>query len=103
MFQNCDGGDDLTAASPLLLPERLGLGAVDELHKELLERRADNLTVDARHVSHIGTLCLQLLIAAAKEHKANGTTFRITNMGDSCVHQLSLFGLSPERVERGLE
>jgi len=87
----------------LELPARLGLGEVKPLIRELRETAEQNVQVDAGNVTHIGTLCLQALIAAARAHIANGTNFTFIATGETCMQQFSLFGLSPDLIEGGLE
>ena len=90
-------------ANVVKLPERLGLGAVQELHAQLTNMRGKPVKVDASDVTHFGTLCLQLLIAAARDHARAGSRLKLINVGDTALRQLSLFGLSPETIEGGGE
>ena len=91
----------MTVANLKLQP-RLGLAEAQPLVTALREHSGSDLVIDASEVSHLGTLCLQALIAAAREHAAEGTGFLINNVNDSCVQQLSVYGLSPEALAEGV-
>ncbi|MFV2033633.1 MAG: STAS domain-containing protein [Halocynthiibacter sp.] len=90
----------MTVAKVKLRP-RLGLGEAEPLVKLLGKHTGKDLTVDASAVTHLGTLCLQALIAAARDHAKTGNSFCLVNVNDTCVEQLALFGLSPEAVSGG--
>ncbi len=87
----------------IALPGKLSLGEVGALHQRLLAHADDDLVVDATGVTHFGTLCLQLLIAAARDRAFSGKSFRLQNVGDAGLRQLALFGLSPEVIEGGIQ
>lgn len=89
--------------SVIALPPKLGLGEVGALHQRLLTHADDDLIIDAADVTHMGTLCLQLLIAAGRDRAAAGKLFRLQNVGDGCLRQLAHFGLSPEVIEGGIQ
>ncbi len=80
------------------LQERLDFSAVHEL-KEALENQAGNdLEIDASAVKHMGTLCLQILIAAARDWARAGHKFKISSPSETCLSQLALHGFSPDTL-----
>ncbi len=81
------------------LQERLGLSDAAPLAAKLKSMRGRDVAIDARQVTHIGTLCQQVLLAAAKEWHADGKTLRLIEPTDACVHHLALLGLTPETFE----
>jgi len=85
------------------LPARLGLGEVNPLIAELSKTSNQDVDIDTTEVTHLGTLCLQALIAAARAHKAAGTAFSFRNTGKVFTQQLAVFGLTCELVQGGLE
>ncbi|WP_107496026.1 STAS domain-containing protein [Thalassobius sp. I31.1] len=93
----------MSSSHTIELPARLGTGDVKALIDELRTTADQDLTIDAGKVTHLGTLCLQALIAGAKAHVANGTDLSFTNPGEVFLQQLALFGLSPELIQGGLE
>jgi len=82
----------------ITLQERLDFGAVTALKSAILGHVGQDLEIDASHVAHMGTLCLQVLIAAANDWKQAGKTFRIASPSDICQTQLSLHGFSPDTL-----
>ena len=82
----------------LTLQERLDFGAVTPLKTAILDQAGQDLEIDASHVAHMGTLCLQVLIAAANDWKQAGKTFRITSPSEICASQLALHGFSPDTL-----
>ncbi|MGB0901047.1 STAS domain-containing protein [Halocynthiibacter sp.] len=93
----------MSSTHTVTLPPRLGLGEVKSLIDELRKSSKQDTIVDAAAVTHLGTLCLQALIAGARAHIANGTTFQFSNQGETFQQQLELFGLSSEQVQGGHE
>jgi len=82
----------------LTLQERLDFGAVSPLKTAILGHAGQDLDIDASGVTHLGTLCLQVLIAAANDWKQAGKTFRVTSPSDTCETQLALHGFSPDTL-----
>ena len=87
----------------LKLPARMGLAEVKPLIAELRETSSQDVEIDSTDVTHLGTLCIQALIAAARAHKASGTTFSFATSGDAFTQQLALLGLTTGLVQGGLE
>lgn len=85
----------------LTLQERLDFSAVTPLKTALIEHIGYDLEIDASQVVHMGTLCLQVLIAAARDWGGNGHKFQITAPSEICITQLALHGFSPETLTGG--
>jgi len=82
----------------ITLRERLDFCAAPDLKAEIIGEVGNDLQIDASGVTHMGTLCLQILIAAAQDWTRNGRKFNLTSPSDVCVTQLSLHGFSPETI-----
>ncbi|WP_417249208.1 STAS domain-containing protein [Celeribacter sp.] len=84
--------------STITLPERLDYQSMPQLLEQLKAQDADDLTLDAAAVRHLGTLPLQVLLSAIKTRAAAGKTTHLANTSDACIDLLSLFGFSPETM-----
>ena len=80
-------------ASALPLPGRLDLTASGPLRDALLLRRGAALCVDAGAVEHLGTACLQVLLAAAAAWRVDGRHLDVTPMSEAFSDALRSFGL----------
>lgn len=87
----------------LELPERLDTEAARALTDQLLSQVGQDLELDATHVSHIGALCLQVLVSAAKTCGLNDQKMAILNVSDALAEQLFLFGFTPETLSGGTQ
>ncbi len=85
----------------ITMAPRLGLDAVGPLVDNISAASGQDLELDASQVSHLGTLCLQVLLAAARDWAITGRRFRLVSPSDACTTQLALFGLSPETLAGG--
>lgn len=65
--------------SVLRLAPALESTQAEGLRSELLERRGRDLAIDAGAALRLGTLCLQVLVSAAKTWAADGQSMRIIN------------------------
>ena len=83
----------------LTLPPRLDLPAAAPLHAAILARRGAVLVLDAGAVRHLGTLCLQVLIAAAAEWRGGGHSLTVAPVSDAFAAALAAFGLTPDAVQ----
>ena len=86
----------MTAA--LRLQDRLDFGAAADLKDSILKQVGSDLEIDASSVSHMGTLCLQILIAASKDWANSGHKFSLKSPSETCITQLSLHGFSAETL-----
>lgn len=80
------------------LQGRLDFGAAPGLKSEVLDCTGKNISIDASAVTHMGTLCLQILIAASNDWARSGHDFNIISPSDICKTQLSLHGFSSESL-----
>ena len=83
------------------LEAKLDLSAASELLTTLKEQKDEEVILDFEKVTHLGALCLQVLLAAAKTFSAQGRTLKITNLSDRVSDQLRVMGMTPETVVRG--
>ncbi|QPM89588.1 STAS domain-containing protein [Pseudooceanicola algae] len=86
---------------PLVLQPKLDLPAAAPLAEELKTRMTGDVQLDAKDVTQIGSLCLQVILAAATSLKAGGHSLSLTNVNDRVVEQLAQMGFSPETVSEG--
>ena len=82
----------------LALQERLDFNAVSSLKAEIEGHSGTNLEINASSVTHMGTLCLQVLIAASQDWARSGHRFLLTQPSEICATQLSLHGFSPDTL-----
>ncbi|MGR3320390.1 MAG: STAS domain-containing protein [Pseudooceanicola sp.] len=82
----------------LLLQSRLDLPAAAPLAQELRKRLGSDVTVDAGAVTHMGALCLQVMVSAAKTLTRAGHRFRMINASDRVLEQLVSMGFTPETL-----
>ncbi len=88
-------------AEMIVLARRLSLEEAAPLKMEILSCRGKDLEVDAGQVGHLGTLCLQVLLAAAREWAGSGHSFRLKDPSEAMLSSLALFGLSQENLAGG--
>jgi chemotaxis protein CheX len=89
---------DRPSASPqvLTLDGRMGLTEAAPLRQHLLALdRTRDLRVCADAVSHLGALCLQVLVAAARDWQRAGRDFQLTPRSPAVAAALAQFALSP--------
>ncbi|MFK7876354.1 MAG: STAS domain-containing protein [Paracoccaceae bacterium] len=89
-------------SEPLLLSAKLDLSAALGLVNDLKEIDGD-IQVNASEVSHMGSLCVQALLAAARQAIANGHTMQITGISEKVSAQLDVMGLSPKTLMEGAQ
>ncbi|MGC1496001.1 MAG: STAS domain-containing protein [Sulfitobacter sp.] len=88
-------------ADQLSLSGKLDLAAVGGLHADLLARIGQDITLNMAHVTHLGALCVQTMIAAAKSTHDAGCSFHMTETSDRVLGQLAAMGLTPEIIMEG--
>ncbi|WBU58166.1 STAS domain-containing protein [Paracoccus sediminicola] len=79
----------------LTLPERLDLTAAKPLARDLAAMTGA-IRLDASGVTHLGGLCLQVLLGAARGCRASGRGFSITDRSPDFDAALALFGVDLE-------
>lgn len=82
----------------LLLAPKLDFKSAPELAKSILDLQGKDLRLDATHVSHFGTMGVQVVRAAARSWAESGHDLSLINASDDCSDQLSLLGFTPETV-----
>ena len=82
----------------LTLPERLDSGAAPVLYQDLSQHLGQDVTLDAAALRHLGTLCTQVLLSAARTWRNAGAHFTCTSLGPEASAQLSLLGVSPSQL-----
>ncbi|UWQ05790.1 STAS domain-containing protein [Aliiroseovarius crassostreae] len=82
----------------LLLAPKLDLRAAAPLKDAILELRGQDLTLDAVGVTHLGTLGLQVIRAAAKTWAADGKSLDLINASNECEDQMTLLGFSSKTI-----
>ena len=83
----------------LTLPARLDLTAAKPLAQDIAALTGD-LELDASQVTHLGGLCLQVLLAAAQSCQASGRGFQVTAPSEDFDAALSMFGVDPSQLTR---
>lgn len=83
-----------TSAAPLALARRLDLTEAAALRQSLLVHSDQAITLDASGVVHLGGLCLQVLLSAARGRRAAGLTLSINSRSAAFDAALSSFAVS---------
>lgn len=79
----------------LCLPERLDLVAARPLARDIAAIEGD-IALDASAVRFLGGLCLQILLAAHQQAKANGRGFSVVNPSAEYDEALRLLGVEAQ-------
>ncbi len=86
----------------MLCPEaKLDLPAAGALHAALRAADPATVCVDMSQVTHLGALCVQVLMVAARSRIAAGGGLSMINTTDRVLDQLRLMGLTPETIAKG--
>ena len=85
-------------SDPLILSARLDLPATSALLASLKERDEGDLILDMSEVKHMGALCMQVMLSAAKTAAATDRSFSVINSSDRVVEQLRVMGMTPESI-----
>lgn len=83
----------------LVLHARLDLSAAGTLHAALLARSGAPLRIDAGAVTHLGALCLQILLAAARDWRRRGVVLMVDPVSPQFDRLLSAYGLGPADLQ----
>ncbi|MGB3313558.1 MAG: STAS domain-containing protein [Albidovulum sp.] len=83
----------------LVLDGRLDLPAAAPLFASLTVRCGTPLSLDAGQVSHLGTLCLQILLAAAAEWRKHGQVLTLSPVSAAFSEALSTFGVDLDALQ----
>lgn len=85
----------------LSLPARIDNAAAEPLRQLLLARRGAPLQLDASGVEKLGTLSVQVLLAARKTWEADGLSLAVRDASEIMVAKLAQIGLTAARFETG--
>lgn len=80
------------------LAARLDLPAARPLAAALKAQEGKDIEIDAGAVTHLGGLCLQVLIAAALAWRAAGKSLTFSAQSEDFTSALSVFGLPQEAL-----
>ncbi|MEI4471157.1 STAS domain-containing protein [Frigidibacter sp. MR17.24] len=80
------------------LPARLDFNAAVPLAHALRDHAGDDLALDVTAVSHLGGLCLQVLLAAAQSWRGAGHSLSLTGCSPAVDEALTLFGIDAGRL-----
>lgn len=86
-------------SDPLILDRRLDMNAAAELQRALVAHDAPRLTLNAGAVSHLGALCLQLLLAAADDRRKRGGSLDLSPRSAAFDAALATFGVPLDRLQ----
>lgn len=87
----------------LKLPRRLDLTAARGLRADLLALSGHPLRLDAADVTHLGGLCLQLLLAAANHWRLSDQPLAIEPRSTAFDAALMAFGIDRSDLEQRRE
>lgn len=80
----------------LTLAERLDTEAAAGLKADLLANLGQDLTLKCDGISHLGALCLQLLLSAKASWAEDGHQLTFEGLSTRATTQISEFGVSPD-------
>jgi len=90
-------------SEPIVLPARVDVAAVDDLAQALRPATArGDVHLDARRVTHLGALGLQLIISVARTARAQGHALQLVDPSDRFVSQLATLGLDETTLVEGV-
>lgn len=93
---------DSTFSDELTLDRRLDLNAATDLQRALLAHDMPRLSLNAGAVSHLGALCLQLLLAAANDRRKRGASLALSPRSAAFDAALATFGVPLDRLQTGM-
>lgn len=77
------------------LERNLRLNAAKPLWRQLAAARGAPIVVDASEIEHLGALCLQVLVAAARAWARDGLSFEIATASHEFNDAVRLMGAAP--------
>ena len=72
----------------------LDLNEASALRGKLVSMRGNNLKIDASGVERMGTLCVQVLMAAAKTWEEDKVSFTFSKVSDAFQKTMQLIGVN---------
>ncbi|MBB4183962.1 MULTISPECIES: STAS domain-containing protein [Sinorhizobium] len=82
-----------TAQKTLRLAPVLDLNEATALHEKLLALKGSAVAIDASAVERIGALCVQVLIAGARNWEEQQLSFTFAKVSDAFVKTTQLIGV----------
>ena len=80
------------------LDAKLDLPAASALKVAFSNHEEQEIIVDFSEVKHLGALCLQVLLSAARTARTEGRSMQIINVPDRVVDQMRVMGVTPETI-----
>ncbi len=87
----------------IALPQRIDLSNVATVAADIRSALGANLQVDASHVTHLGALGVQALIAANHAAGLSGHTFEIYPRSEAFDETIAQFGLEIDALQTEVE
>ncbi|MCF3641748.1 STAS domain-containing protein [Rhizobium sp. TRM95111] len=87
-----------SAKKSLSLAPVLDLNEAGALHAKLLELKGSNLNIDASSVERVGTLCAQVLMAAARTWERDNLAFTFAKASDPFMKTMQLIGVNIDHL-----
>ena len=81
------------------LPERLSVTGENGLLRFLRQNPDAPLAISALRLRRLDTPLVQLLVAAAADHRARGVAFRLTRLSPDQAGQLAALGVTEAHLE----
>lgn len=82
----------------LSLAAVLDLNEASALRGKLVSMRGSNLKIDASGVERMGTLCVQVLMAAAKTWDEDKLSFTFSKVSDAFQKTMQLIGVNVDHL-----
>jgi len=84
-----------------MLAPKLDLSAASALMTTLKALDQKDIVLDMSEVNHFGALCLQVLVASARNQSENDRKMSFINVSDRVCDQMRVMGVAPESIARG--
>ena len=91
-------GKKAAATKTLSLDSVLDLNAAGSLHSKLMALRGSDLAIDATGVERVGTLCIQVLISAAKTWEEEKQSLTFSGMSEALMKTMQLSGVNYDHM-----
>ena len=86
------------ATKTLSLDKVLDLNAAGSLHSRLMALRGSDLVIDASDVERAGTLCIQVLMSAAKTWEDEKLSLTFSKVSDALAKTMQLSGVNYDHM-----
>lgn len=87
---------------PIVMEPRMDLSTVELFVQSMLMQATEGrIVLDGSNVTHMGALCAQAIISAARTVGDAGGSLEITDLSDRASQQLKCMGLTPEILAEG--